>query len=313
LQFTNFDLNAVVAGLSTMWRRILGEDITVRVQASRIAPVIHGDPGMMEQVLMNLVVNAREAMTHGGRLDIITTVEPNDDVAVPDDARASASGRFVHLRVSDTGTGIAPEHLSRIFEPFFTTKEVHRGSGLGLATAYGIVRQHHGWITVRSEQGHGTTFDIYLPATDEPASRTVTSKRDEARVGGRETLLLIEDETAVRQLARTVLERHGYRTLDAIDGVNALEIWREHGHEIDVILTDMVLPEGISGIDVATRIRAERPDIPVIVTSGYSVEMAGKELLPDERITFLQKPYRPQQLLRVVRDTLDAVHSARRG
>jgi CheY-like chemotaxis protein len=242
LQPSDLDMNEIVAHTTQMLHRILGEDIELVVQPAPAPALVHGDAGMMEQVLMNLAVNARDAMPAGGRLVISTSLEQIDETFLREHPATAQPGPFVRVRVTDTGTGIAHEHLPRIFEPFFTTKDVNRGTGLGLATAYGIAKQHGGWIDVQSEVGRGATFDLYLPATDRPPAPAPAQPPAELVITGCETILVVEDETPLRALARTILERHGYRVLDAGDGVTALAVWQAHAHEIDL---DAAAAEGV--------------------------------------------------------------------
>jgi CheY-like chemotaxis protein len=196
--------------------------------------------------------------------------------------------------------------LNRVFEPFFTTKEVGKGTGLGLATVYGIIKQHEGWIEVRSEVNRGTTFDIYLPE-QESAPATQVIQRGHAPVpGGKETILLVEDEPGVRRLAENVLARHGYQVLSAADGREALDVWQQNSEKIDLLLTDMVMPKGLSGLDLAGQLKIRSPRLKVIYTSGYSVELLESELTLNEGINFLPKPYPAGQLAAVVRNCLDS-------
>jgi PAS domain S-box-containing protein len=303
IQATTLDLNEVVSNMFRMLQRILGEDVTLTIEPSPRPALVHGDAVMMEQIVLNLAVNARDAMPDGGRLTIATSMEQIGAAYVRDNPEATP-GRFVCLSVTDSGCGIAPDHLARIFEPFFTTKTVNKGTGLGLATVYGIVNQHHGWLTVQSEIGKGSTFTAYLPLNERPSAITRSRAAESAR-GGQETILLVEDEDPVRLLARMVLERSGYAVLDAPHGVAALAIWKEERNRIDLLFTDMVMPEGLSGRQLADRVLADRPDMRIIITSGYSVEVFGKELAPSDHVTFLQKPYQPQPLLACVRAMLD--------
>jgi CheY-like chemotaxis protein len=257
---------------------------------------------MMEQVLMNLAVNARDAMPEGGRL--VLAVEPVliDDEQCLTHAEARP-GRFVRLSVTDTGCGIALEHLPHIFEPFFTTKETGKGTGLGLATVHGIVKQHEGWIEVQSAAGQGTTFHIHLPAVETAAGAAPIETAPPVR-GGTETILLVEDEPSVRDLAKAVLERYGYTVLTADNGPAALDVWRRHKEQIALVLTDLVMPGGLGGRALAGQLRAERPGLKVLFTSGYSKELAGRQfdLLAEP---FLQKPYSPRVLAEAVRNCLD--------
>jgi CheY-like chemotaxis protein len=261
---------------------------------------------MIEQILMNLAVNARDAMPNGGKLTISTTrrIVTEEEAELSSSARA---GEFVHLGVSDTGSGIAREHLARIFEPFYTTKEIGKGTGLGLATVYGVVNQHHGWIEVESTLGEGTRFDIYLPA----AASAATVETAEPKAGppfqrGNECILLVEDEAPLRLMVRIILEKFGYRVVEAGSGVQALDTWKEHAAEISLVLTDMVMPDGISGRELGARLLAENPDLKVVYTSGYTDRFATDDFILEEGKNFVQKPYQPEKLVRVIRENLDA-------
>jgi len=304
MQLRNLDLNEVVANMTRMLQRILGEDIALSVQYAPLLPPVYADPGMVEQTLLNLVVNSRDAMPRGGQLLIITGTVDINAASLQENPDAKA-GPAVFLSVRDTGCGIAPENLSHIFEPFFTTKEVGKGTGLGLATVYAVVKQHDGWIRVHSELGYGTTFRIHLPAAHPAPSIEERTPSAELVRGGTETVLLVEDETPLRNLVRTILERHGYRILEAGTGVEALQVWQEHRESIDVLLTDMVMPDGLTGHELAERVRAERPDLKLIYSSGYSHEVLRQDVILREGINFLQKPYAPRKLLQTVRDCLE--------
>lgn len=216
------------------------------------------------------------------------------------------SGHFVCLRVTDTGSGIEPRILNRIFEPFFTTKEVGKGTGLGLATVYGIIKQHEGWIEVQSELTHGTTFEIYLPVTIANKAQISSETISRAAIGGNETILVVEDEPALRELVVNILKLYGYFVFEAESGPEALDLWVKHRKKIDLVLTDLVMPEGISGRDLAERLQAENPELKVIYTSGYSPGMAGKDIALLEGFNFLPKPYPPSRLAQMVRECLDA-------
>jgi CheY-like chemotaxis protein len=208
--------------------------------------------------------------------------------------------------VSDTGSGIAQENLARIFEPFFTTKDVGKGTGLGLATVFGIVQQHQGWINVYSEPGHGTRFRIYLPRllrSDE--KQTVMAARATVN-GGNETILVVEDDPSLRNSVITILSRLGYRVLEASTGVAALEVWKENRNEIRLLLTDLVMPDGMNGKELARLLLAERPELKVIYASGYSVEVAGKDLHLEEGVNFLCKPFKSHLLAQTIRAKLDS-------
>ncbi|MEO7932415.1 MAG: GAF domain-containing protein [Chthoniobacterales bacterium] len=296
-------INAIIEEIVKMLRRMVGENVTIEMELAPALPNVQADGGMIEQVLMNLVVNARDAMPSGGQI-VIKTGTCVIDGAHSQLKIGAKPGRSVWLSVTDTGTGIDPEHLAHIFEPFYTTKEVGSGTGLGLATVYGIVQQHNGWMEVESEVGKGTTFTVLIPATTEAATGQGASNADDLR-GGKETILLAEDEEFVRTLAKRVLEDLGYIVLEATTGAEALEVWEQHQSQIGLLLTDMVMPGKLSGRDVAEKIRLTHPQLPVIYSSGYSQELLKSGLELSDGITFLPKPYRPQALIETVREALD--------
>jgi PAS domain S-box-containing protein len=301
----DLDLSESITNTTKMLQRILGENIQIQLKLAPQPMFIHADAGMMDQILLNLVVNARDAMPDGGDLVIETSGVEFDEFAVSQSAQVRI-GSFVCLIVSDTGSGIPPEILPKIFDPFFTTKDVGKGTGLGLATVYGIVQQHQGWINVYSEIGHGTTFRVYLPrlAKDTnpiPAQQTSTAMR-----GGNETILLVEDDPSVRFLVRTALSRLGYRILEASTGVKALEVLKENREEIRLLLTDLVMPDGMTGKKLAQIVLKENPELKVIYMSGYSAEVVGKDFPLKEGVNFLTKPFQIQKLAQTIRDSLDA-------
>jgi len=300
------DLNQIVGSLGKMVQRIVGEDVRLRLRLSPTPVAARVDQGMIDQVLLNLVVNSRDAMPEGGRL-VIETGERTLSEAEAQRILDASPGEYAWIRVADTGCGIAPEQLARIFEPFFTTKEPGKGTGLGLATVFGIVKQHGGFVQVRSRVGVGTTVEVHLPSVDGIQAEAPVPVPPEPGTGGSETILAVEDEHAVRRLIRRVLEGRGYRVLEAESGVDALHVWEKHAGEVDLLLTDMVMPEGVGGRDLAGRLQTERPGLRVIFTSGYSAEIAGRELSLLEGQNFLQKPFSPQRLLDAVRRALDAV------
>jgi PAS domain S-box-containing protein len=303
IQPRRLDMNEVVTHLARMLQRIIGEDVRLQLHLHTLPLFIHADPGMMEQVLMNLAVNARDAMPRGGRLIIETTTHSLDEPAAALISEA-APGQYVSVSVRDTGDGIAPEVLPRIFEPFFTTKETGKGTGLGLATVFGIVKQHHGWIKVDTRPGEGATFRVFLPVCPAEIAEPAADPASVPARGGTETILLVEDDIAVRTPLRLVLQRHGYRVLEAANGGEALTLWPEHRASVALLLTDLVMPGAVGGQELAGRLQAEQPQLRVVYTSGYSVEMAGRELhlRPGEK--FIQKPYNPDDLLKILRETL---------
>jgi CheY-like chemotaxis protein len=305
LQPKTLDLNAVLRNLSNLLSRLIGEDIAVETDYAAGLPLLEADTGMLEQMIMNLAVNSRDAMPKGGKL-LIATSAVEIDAAYVKQHPESRAGRVVRLSVADTGHGMEKATLSRIFEPFFSTKEVGKGTGLGLATVYGIVKQHQGWIEVKSEVGAGTTFDIYLPVStniSEAISEAMPAIAPAAK-GRKETILLVEDEEILRQWVKEILLEYNYQVVEAPNGVEALKVWEARTGKIDLLLTDMVMPEGMTGSDLAKQLKAREPGLKVIYTSGYSSEIMGKEadLLGTP---FLPKPYPAPQLTRLVRDCLD--------
>jgi two-component system cell cycle sensor histidine kinase/response regulator CckA len=304
MQSKVIDLNAVLRNLAKMLHRLIGDNITLESSYESTIPAIEADSGMIEQVIVNLAVNSRDAMPKGGKL-LISTAEVNIDHGYVRQHHESRTGRFVALKVTDTGCGMSRDTLDRIFEPFFTTKEVGKGTGLGLATVYGIVKQHQGWIEVSSELNAGTTFKIYFPATTKPIEASTEKVTADEKVRGKqETILLVEDEPVLRELARVILNDYDYRVLEAATGVEAIRVFEENDGKIDLLLTDMVMPEGISGRELAQELKRRKPDLKVVYTSGYSAEVMGED--PELRdVRFLQKPYPPPQLARTVRECLD--------
>jgi two-component system cell cycle sensor histidine kinase/response regulator CckA len=306
LRLQPLSLNDVVKNLTKVLHRILGEDIRLECLCGAGPVLVQADAGMIERVLMNLAVNARDAMPRGGQL-LVTTEEFSLDETYARAHPEARAGEFVCLIVSDTGGGIAPEHLPRIFEPFFTTKAPGQGAGLGLATVHGIVKQHHGWIQVSSRPGAGTTFEIFLPAMP-PAPAPAASPQAETAVrGGTENILLVEDDAAVRSVTRRILEAYGYHVREAASGREALEVSRGLDGRIDLLLTDIVMPDGVSGRELSNRLSAQTPGLKVIYTSGYSRDVAGHDttFIQRSRRRFLQKPCPSDVLLNTVRRCLD--------
>jgi signal transduction histidine kinase/CheY-like chemotaxis protein len=304
------DLREVVGNTSKMLQHLLGETIELRFQSSVALPFVHADQSMIEQVVMNLASNARDAMPHGGRL----TIKISETQVGPDQAGAhpeAVPGHYVKLEVTDTGCGMDEATLARVFEPFFTTKDIGKGTGLGLATVFNIVRQHDGWVEVCSQPGTGSTFAVYLPASSEPQKeqQPLTETHDPIIAGGSETILIVEDEDMLRDLAREILRDYGYRTYEAASGRQALDLWREHGPEIDLLLTDMVMPEGVSGVELAEALTAEMPKLKVVYMSGYTATEINGEVLHRTNASFIQKPYAHTDLVQAVRDALDKTAS----
>jgi PAS domain S-box-containing protein len=305
MQFKPVDINHTIEESTRMLSRMVGEQIELSLNLGSSLPQIEADTSMIEQILMNLVVNARDAMPQGGRLVISTELKEisvTEAKAIP----GTRAGRFVQLSVADTGSGIAPEIISKIFEPFFTTKGIGQGTGLGLAMVFGIVENHHGWIHTESRLGEGTTFRIYLP-TILPARSESRGARVEDAIGrGTETILLVEDDDAVRELTLSVLQAYGYRVLTASTGAEGFEVWKQNRNDVRLLLTDMVMPDGMSGLELAKLLRAADPNLKVICMSGYNQETIDSESSSAGSIEFLQKPCPPRALARMVRSTLDA-------
>jgi PAS domain S-box-containing protein len=304
------DLNGLLQNLSNMLGRMVGEDIALQSEWAESLPAIEADAGMIEQVVMNLAVNARDAMADNGTariksLLIRTSLAEIDDEYVKHHVDARI-GEFVCLTVTDTGCGMDPQTLSRIFEPFFSTKEFGKGTGLGLATVFGIVKQHKGWIDVESKPGAGTTFRIYFPTAATAAELAVEDTTHRGMpIGNQESILLVEDEEDVRELVTEILRSLNYKVFVAQSGGEALALWEEHDGRFDLMLSDVVMPGGMNGRELAEQFRKRRPDLKVILSSGYSPETIGA-IEEDADIAFLAKPYPPQDLARLMRRCLDA-------
>ncbi len=302
LDMKDIDLNKVILELTKMIRRVIGEHIDLNVITGHDLGTVHADPGQIEQILMNLCVNARDAMPEGGTITIETENVRIEENYCQTHAWAEA-GRFVLLSVTDTGHGMDEMTLANVFEPFFTTKGVGEGTGLGLSTVYGLVKQHRGTVEVYSEVGKGTTFKIYLPLAERSAV-TVGDKIEGPVPRGSETILLAEDDETVRNLAKSFLERSGYNVLAARNGEEALEVFKNHADEIDLALLDVMMPK-LGGKAVLQRIRETRPDIRMIFASGYSMNAIHTNFILDEGLALIQKPYRRDVLLRKIREVLD--------
>jgi PAS domain S-box-containing protein len=305
LQLRDLNLNDIVTNITKMLKRIIGENVAIQLRLHRGPLMTHADAGMLDQVLMNLAVNGRDAMDAHGQLTIGTAeivLDEETAARYPD----AAPGRYVCLSVSDTGAGIPPAVLPRIFEPFFTTKAQGKGTGLGLATVFGIVKQHKGWIQVRTELGRGTTFDIYLPAVSAAQNAIAEAGVEARRAKGSGTILMAEDDAGVRATTRKFLELHGYTILEAGNGAEALAIWENSSARVDLLLTDLLMPGGINGRDLARQLCGERPDLKVVFFSGYSADLVGGGLVLRLGENFLQKPFTPSSLLEILRRRLGA-------
>jgi signal transduction histidine kinase/ActR/RegA family two-component response regulator len=293
------DLAVHVAGMSTMLRRVLGEDVALAFVGTGDAPVVQADPGQVEQVVLNLAVNARDAVRPGGRIRVATVA-----VEVPPGELGGerVPGRYGAIEVEDDGAGIDPEVLPHIFEPFFTTKH-GKGTGLGLSTVYGIASQHGGFVEVESRPGSGTRFRVCFPAAAEPVRPAAQPATVAPLPGGTETVLLAEDEPAVREVTRALLARLGYRVLVARDGADALALAAGHAGPIHLLLSDVVMP-GLNGRELAGRLQAARPGLAVVYMSGYTQEVVSQAGVLEEGLILVQKPFQPGPLAAALRRAL---------
>jgi two-component system cell cycle sensor histidine kinase/response regulator CckA len=303
LQPRVLDLNALIRESTKMLKRVLGEDIELVTVLEPHLARVNADPGQIDQVIVNLAVNARDAMPQGGRL----TIETQNVVIGEHDAQKHASlqpGDYVMMAISNSGHAIDPGILPHIFEPFFTTKERGEGTGLGLSMVYGIVKQSGGWIWVYSEPGHGTSFKIYLPRVDKPVPSAEEKHVDIESQRGNETVLVVEDEESVRKLTCQALRTYGYHVIEAASGGEALLACERRAQPIPLLITDVVMPQ-TSGPELAARLRQLRPEMRVLYTSGYTDDAVVRHGLLDQTVSFLQKPFSPGALARMVREILD--------
>jgi PAS domain S-box-containing protein len=298
------DLDSLLGNLLKMLRRLIGEHISIEFKGNPKPTWIIADGGMIEQVVMNLVVNARDAMLSGGCVSLATEIV---ELAAQGVGRhpEECAGRFVRLTVTDAGVGMDEATLQHIFEPFFTTKAQGKGTGLGLATVYGIVKRHEGWIEVESALGQGTTFRIHLPASPTAPEAKPRDTVPPLVVGGKETVFLVEDDEGVRTAALAVLRHAGYQVLTAVNGPKALEVWAARQQKIDLLLTDMIMPEGMTGLELVKRLRTDDPGLKVVIMSGYSLELSQHGVLEADHLTYLAKPFEPVILIRTIRQCLD--------
>jgi PAS domain S-box-containing protein len=304
IELVDVDMGEVVRNTTHLLGRVLGEHITLETHVASSLPPVRADPGMLEQVVMNLAINARDAMPQGGRLEV--TLE-TARVANPraESGPGNVARLHVCLAVEDTGSGIAASDLSHIFEPFFTTKALGQGNGLGLATVFSILELHGGFIDVDSCPGKGTTFRVFFPATEGVQAKPSGAGSSGRDYRGTETVLLVEDDPAVRTTTRVALTRYGYRVIEADSAASALEVWRNGSHEIALVLTDLIMPGELSGRQLAERLVAEAPHLKVIFTSGYSPEIVNRLLHRVPGHTLLPKPYSAAVLASAVRRALD--------
>ena len=299
------DLNDVIISLAQMLQRLIGEHITLHTHLPAGKALVKADVSMLEQVLMNLAVNARDAMPSGGKLDLRLQVFVVDDALV---ARHQAKpGSFFRLSVADNGTGILPEVLPRIFEPFFTTKDVGKGTGLGLSAVQGIMASHQGWVEVESTVGQGTTFHLYLPQAKSEPGPEAPAAEAKPRYGGTETILLVEDDLTLQNALSSTLKHFGYQIITAESGKAALELWPRHRDAVALLLTDIVMPHGLSGTQLAAQLQKDKPGLKTVFMSGYPREALDQDQELLEGANFLQKPFKPSELVHLLRQLLDAM------
>jgi CheY-like chemotaxis protein len=295
-------VNETIRKIEKLLRRIIGEDIEFMTVYDSPDMTVVADMGQIEQVIINLATNARDAMPHGGTLTLETRRAEIDAAFIKEHGYGKA-GSYAMIAVRDTGTGMDGKTQERIFEPFFTTKELGKGTGLGLSTAYGIVKQNKGYIICSSEPGAGTTFRIYLPSIDGVLPRPPEPARAAAGRGN-ETVLLAEDDQAMRDLFRTILEDHGYTVLLAADGEEAIDLFRAHAQDIGLLVLDVVMPKK-NGKEVYEKVRVVRPGVKTLFISGYTADIVQRKGVLEEGLPFLSKPATPDEILKKVRDVLD--------
>jgi CheY-like chemotaxis protein len=297
-------INEIVESVRKFLSRIIGEDIELIIRLTDTSLTVMADPGQIEQVLMNLVANARDAMPEGGQL-VIETKQVMLDNKFVSTYGYGKPGKYALVSITDTGAGMDESTRARIFEPFFTTKEVGKGTGLGLAMAYGIIKQHDGYVNVTSEKGKGTKFRIYLPVIRSKASAAHAKTEEIAPHGGSEIILIAEDNLEVRSLTKSILEDSGYTVIAAVDGDEAIEKFRENMNRIRLVILDVIMPKknGKEALDIIQKIK---PDIRVLFTSGYSADIIHKKGILDKSNHFLSKPVLPNVLLRKIREILDS-------
>jgi len=299
------NLNEIIRKIANMLRRLIGEDICLHLLLADDLPTVKVDPGQIEQVIVNLVVNARDAISAGGSITIETGKLLADEKFLKDHPDV-APGNYVRLMVADTGCGIAPEILPKIFEPFFTTKEVGKGTGLGLSMVYGVVKQSGGFLTALSKPGQGSTFEIYLPQAAEASASGSEQLFLKDIPHGSENLLVVEDEPALRELLKSTLSRLGYRVTAAENGQEALRLVEKEDLKIDLLLSDVVMP-GMNGLEIAEKLRQRQKNFKVLFISGYADRVIVQQEVIARKIPFLQKPFSQIELAHKIRDVLDAL------
>ncbi|MBN8219505.1 MAG: PAS domain S-box protein [Spirochaetes bacterium] len=303
MKLREINLNEIVHETGKMLKRIVGEDIDLRFQTAADAIFVRADSGMMNQILVNLAVNSRDAMPNGGRL-LIDVTQVDFDEAVAQRVPAAKPGSYARISVIDSGAGIPPEALAHIFEPFFTTKDVGKGTGLGLATVFGIAQQHGGWVDVFSEPGSGATFRVYLPVI-KTTKNPVAPEQKKNLPRGNETILLVEDENSVRKMVQTLISNLGYKIIEAATGKEAVALWEQRQEKIDMLMTDIIMPDGMNGVELARKLQASEPGLKVLLTSGYAADLISGERNIREGVNFIPKPYDLQKLAETIRSCLD--------
>lgn len=304
MQSRVLDLNVIVRASVRIMGRLAGETINVVEKCNDQSLSVEADAGMLDQVLLNLCVNARDAMPDGGTLTVSTRSVAFNNENTPRNPDASP-GKYAAVEVRDSGEGMSPEVCEHAFDPFFTTKDVGKGTGLGLSTAYGILTQHGGWIDLNSTPGQGATFTLYLPLTTALPAHSNTAPEADDSARGTETILVVEDEEPVRQTVRRALRHYGYKVLEAEDGIAAEALWREESEKVDLILTDLVMPHGITGMELGRRLKHSRPDLKIIYMTGHSQDLVEHGDKLTAGIDFLPKPFENRDLIRLIRDRLD--------
>lgn len=304
MQKTALDVHFLLFEEIKLLRRLIGEHIHISLQSHPGVCAIEADAGMIEQVIMNLCINARDAMPKGGNLMLSAKLVELTHEAISANLEAR-KGQFVEISVADDGCGMSPDTVRRIFEPFFTTKEIGQGTGLGLATVYGIVKQHEGWVEVESSVGKGSKFKVYLPACPIPNISRLTETSEKPDIKGKETILFVEDEDSLRKALTIWLERLGFKVHSVNNGVEALNLWKDRIDKVDILITDMIMPGGMSGLELANSLKKIRPDLPILIMSGYSKELTKNGLHENSSLRFLSKPCTPAELSEVVRKMLD--------
>ncbi len=302
LEFKPLNLNYIIARFEKLLRRTIREDIVIQIKLASYVPPVRGDIGQIEQVIMNLAVNAQDAMADGGTLTFSTHLTALDEEN-PGFEEKAVPGQYVLLSVDDTGCGIDAETRKKLFEPFFSTKGEY-GTGLGLATVYGIVKQHEGYISVCSAPPNGATFNIYLPVSETTETPEESDTISPSDLNGTETVLIVEDNTPVREISREILKRHGYTVLVAENGKEAMSVLDEYKGRVDMILTDVVMPE-MDGEKMSTEITGRNPDIKILYMSGYTDDVIAPRGVLDKGVNFIQKPFTLQDLAIKVRKVLD--------